>query len=391
MKKLAIDGGKPVTDETIPIFIPYIDEEDVVTVSRAVSSTYVSGNGPECQAFERELEKRLGGGVHVLYTNSCTGALDLAYRIKRFPPNSTVLVPDFTFTSTALVPLLNNLRVKLVDVRPDNGNIDVDQIEAAITDDTVAISPVDYAGNPVEIDKIMKIAVKHDLYVVHDTAQSIGATYRGHQSGTWAHVSTFSFHGVKNMTTGEGGAFVTDNKQLCKQAEIMRDLGTDRNVKTADGNFYNFIDMGHSYIQSNINGALGLSQLDKLTWMNQYRDECAMYYKKHMKDIPNVKFPPVTEQAKTNWHLFNILVPPEGRGWIKRAINAEGVQCKEHYAPLHRNPIYSYLGTDEEFPGSVRFYNRLLRLPMYPGLSTDELDMVIEAVSKVMEAYNEKT
>jgi len=176
--KLAINGGKPVSEKVIPIHIPYIDEADIKSVEETARSTFVSGNGPACREFEKKLAEYLGI-KHVFFTNSCTTALDLAFRANEFPPESEVLVPNFTYTSTALGPLLNNLKIKLVDVDPDNGNIDVSKIEAAIGEKTVAIAPVDYAGNPADMDPIMEIAKKYNLYVVHDTAQSIGAEYKG--------------------------------------------------------------------------------------------------------------------------------------------------------------------------------------------------------------------
>ena len=166
-----------------------------------------------------EFEKKLAAYLsakHVLYTNSCTTALDLAFRVKDFPAGSEVIVPNFTYTSTALGALLNNLTIKLIDVDPDNGNINVGNIESAITEKTVAIAPVDYAGNPADMNPIMDIASKYNLYVVHDTAQSIGAVYRGQKTGMLADIATFSFHGTKNLTTGEGGAIVTQRDEIAE-------------------------------------------------------------------------------------------------------------------------------------------------------------------------------
>jgi len=383
---LAINGGEPVTNKTIPIHKPYLSENDFQAVYETTKSTFVSGNGPACMEFEKRLVKYLGV-KHVFYTNSCTTALDLAFRAKNFPPGSEVLVPNFTYTSTALGPLLNNLAIKLVDVDPDNGNIDVNKIEAAITEKTVAIAPVDYAGNPCDMDPIVDIARKHNLYIVHDTAQSIGAEYRGKKTGILADVATFSFHGTKNMTTGEGGALVTNNDEIAERVIFMREKGTNKQsflVDNRDRGYYEYVDIGNSYVQSNILGALGLTQLEKLDWMNARRTGIAEYYIKELQDLPNIKLPKITSGAKTNWHIFYILVPPDSKYWIMDALRAEGIYVNVHYTPLHRNQFYQHLGTDKELPNSMKFFGGLLRLPIYPSLTDNEMHIVVAAVIKIM-------
>jgi len=385
--KLAINGGEPISEKTTPIHIPYIDEDDINAVAEATRSTFVSGNGPKCREFEKQLSEYLGV-KHVFFTNSCTAALDLAFRAKELPPQGEVLVPNFTYTSTALGPLLNNLKIKLVDVDPDNGNIDVNKIEQAITKNTVAIAPVDYAGNPADMDPIMEIARKYNLYVVHDTAQSIGAEYKGRKTGTLAHVSTFSFHGTKNLTTGEGGALVTDDDEIAEKVIYIREKGTNKQsflVDNKDRGYYEYVTIGNSYVQSNVLGAMGLTQLKKIDWMNSKRAEIAQFYIENLKDIPTLKLPKITNGAKTNWHIFYILVPAEDKYWIMDALRAEGVFSNVHYTPLHRNKFYQHLGTDEELPNSMKFFGGLLRLPIYPSLTEEEQEKVVKAVHKVMQ------
>jgi len=324
---------------------------------------------------------------HVLFTNSCTTAIDLALRVKEFAPGSEVIVPNFTYTSTALGPILNQLKVVLCDVYADNGNINVSKIEERITKKTVAIAPVDYAGNPADMDPIMKLAEKYNLYVVHDTAQSIGAEYKGKKTGSLAHVSTFSFHGTKNLTTGEGGALVTNYDEIAARAILMREKGTDKQsflVDNKDRGFYQYVDIGNSYVQSNVLGALGLSQLAKIDRMNARREEIAAYYLENLKEIPGIRSLRITADSKTNWHIFGILVPPENRYWIMDAIRAEGVHVNVHYTPLHRNKFYQHLGTDVALPNSMKFFGGLLRLPIYPSLTDEEMTKVMEAVRKVM-------
>lgn len=384
-KSLAINGGTPVSKEKILIHKPYLDENDLQAVYETTKTTFVSGDGPSCREFERKLAEYLGV-KHVLFVNSATSALELAFRVKNFKPGSEVIIPDFTYTSTALGALYNNLKIKLVDVCSNNGSIDVSKIESLITEKTVAIAPVDYAGIPADMDEVNRIARKYNLYVVHDTAQSIGSEYKGRKTGTLADVSTFSFHGTKNLTTGEGGALVTNDDEIAERVKILREKGTDKYSFLTDNKtrgYYEYVDIGNSYVQSNILGALGISQLEKLEWMNKRRKEIAQFYLEKLKNIPGLDFLRIPNGAVTNWHLFGILVPAKYKYWIMDALRAEGVYSNVHYTPLHRNKFYSHLGTDKDFPGSMKFFSRLLRLPIYPSLSDIEMNLVVNSVKKV--------
>jgi dTDP-4-amino-4,6-dideoxygalactose transaminase len=382
---LAINGGKPVSAEPVLIHKPDLDEDDFAAVDRAMRSTFVSGDGPDCRAFEKMLADYLGAR-NVLYVNSATTALELAFRVKNFEQGSEVIVPDFTYTSTALGAIYNNLKIVLADVYPDNGSLNVSKIEKLITDRTVAIAPVDYAGIPADMDAINEIARRHNLYVVHDTAQSLGSVYRGRRTGMLADISTFSFHGTKNLTTGEGGAVVTDNDEVAARIRVLREKGTDKHSFLIDNRtrgFYEYIDTGNSYVQSNILGALGVSQMRKIDRMNARRTAIAHYYIERMSGIKGLDFLRITEGAETNWHIFGVLVPAEDRIWIMDALRAEGIMANIHYSPLHRNMYYRNLATDAEMSGSMEFFSRLLRLPLYSSLTDEEADKVTEAVIKV--------
>ncbi len=382
---LAINGGIPVTREPVLIHKPFLEEDDFIAVDRAVRSTFVSGDGPDCREFERMLAEYLGAR-HVLFVNSATAALELAFRARNFPAGSEVIVPDFTYTSTALGALYNNLKIVLADVYADNGSIDTSKIERLITSRTVAIAPVDYAGIPADMDAINDIARRYGLYVVHDTAQSIGSLYKGRKTGILADISTFSFHGTKNMTTGEGGAVVTDDDALASRIRVLREKGTDKHSFLTDNRtrgFYEYIDTGNSYVQSNILGALGVSQLKKIDLMNGIRKDIAARYIDGLKEISGLDLLRIPEWAQPNWHIFGILVPPGNRYWVMDALRAEGIMANVHYSPLHLNRYYSHLATDDAMPGSMEFFSRLLRLPLYPSLTHDEQEKVIAAVKKV--------
>ncbi len=385
-KELAINGGNPVTQDPVIIHKPYLDESDFVAVDKAIRTTFISGDGPACREFETLLAEYVGV-KHALYLGSATNALELAFRVKGFSPGSEVIVPDFTYTSSALGPLYNNLKVVLCDVNPDNGNIDVNKLESYITRKTVAIVPVDYTGNPAEMDEVIRIAHKHNLYLVHDTAQSLGSEYKGHKTGSLADVSTFSFHGTKNVTTGEGGAITTNDDIIADRVKILREKGTNKHSFLTDNRtkgFYEYVDIGNSYVQSNILGALGANQLRKIDEINGKRRAIAEYYLTELSGIKNLEFVRLTEDASTNWHIFGILVPPEHKYWVMDALRAEGVHANVHYTPLHRNEYYKSYGRDEDFPGAMQFFQRLLRLPIYPDLTNAEMALVVKAVKKVL-------
>lgn len=386
--KLAINGGEPVTKTKIPLYKPTIEADDIEAVKNAVASTFVSGDGPECRAFEKELAEYIGV-KHAFFTTSCTSALDLAFMIKDYPAGSEVIVPNFTFTSTALAPILNNLKVKLVDVDPLTGNIDVNKIEQAITNKTVAICPIDYAGYPCNIDGINQIAKKHNLYVVQDSAQSIGAVYKGKKTGTLADVTCFSFHGTKNLVVGEGGAIVTDDDELAKRIIIMREKGTDKHAFLTDPlkkGYYEYVDKGNSYVQSNILGAMGRTQLKKLDRLNARRKDIANKYLEAFKDIEAFDLRPEVKNIESNWHLFNLLVPAEDKTFLLEALDAEGIGVNIHYSPLHINSYYNRICEFDrnKLNGSIEFFKRLVRIPMYPTLTDEQVNLIIKAVKKVL-------
>ena len=307
--------------------------------------------------------------------------------VKNFPSGKEVIIPNFTYTSTALAPILNNLKVVLADVEPNTGNIDISKIEKLITKNTVAICAVDYAGNPADMDNINLIAKKYNLYVVHDTAQSIGAVYKGRKTGTLADVSCFSFHGTKNITTGEGGALVTNNDEIASKIINARDKGTNKYTFITEHlkiGFYEYVSLGNSYVQSNILGALGITQLNKLDYINKRRKEIASYYLEKFKNLRHIELPPKTKGIQRNWHIFYLLVPSKYKIWIIEALIKEGVTANIHYNPLHMNKYYKHLGSDDDFINSVKFFNSLVRIPIYPSLKDEEVNNIVSAVIKVL-------
>ncbi len=387
-KDLAINGGKPVSEKFIVIHKPYMIEEDFNAVDTVTRSTFISGDGPDCRNFEKKIAEYLGV-KHAFFMVSCTAALDLALRVKDFPEGSEVIVPNFTYTSTALAPLLNNLKLVLADVDPQTGTIDTDKLESYITDKTVAIMPVDYAGVPADLDPVLELAKKYNLFTVHDTAQSFGSEYKGVKTGNQADVSTFSFHATKNLVTGEGGALVTNDDEIAERIKLMREKGTDKYSYLTNATklgYYEYVDIGNSYVASNILGALGVTQIKKIDWMNSERDKIAQYYIKELSGVKGISMPVIPEYAKTNWHVFYIKLETCDVKWAMEALKAEGIHTNVHFSPLHLNKFYKKYGTDKDFPGSVDFFKGLLRLPIYPSLTKQEQELVVKAVKKVFGA-----
>lgn len=386
---LAIYGRKPVREKALPLAAPYFDKSDEDAVAERIRATFVIGDGPKGKEFEVAFAKYLGV-KHAILTTSCTAALDLAFMVLDFNEGEAI-VPDYTFSSTALAPILNGLKVRLCDVEYGTATINPDEIKKHITKDTRAIVPIDYAGHPCRIEEINKIAAENNLVIVHDAAQSCGTKLNGRFIGSQAPITCFSFHATKNLVTGEGGCLVTNDDNLAEKAMVMREKGTSRNavingVKHSGYWKYEHEAKGNSYVQSDILAALALSQLKKLDWMNGERAKHAAYLNDGLKNIPGLILPVISPEVETNWHIYAIRVPEEKLLQIKDALNAEGIAADMHYRPLHQHSYYRSLlqnFKDEDFPNATRVSKTLLRLPMYPGLSKEDLDDIINAVKKV--------
>lgn len=387
MSKLAINGGKPIRKGKLPLNIPYFDKDDEEAVAERIRTAWVVGDGPKCKEFEKVFSEYLGV-KYTLLTTSCTAALHLAFMALGLEEGEAI-VPDFTFTSTALGPILNGMKIRLCDVEYETANIDPRLIEKHITDNTRAIVPVDYAGHPCKIDEINKIAARHGLIVVHDAAQSCGSKFKSELVGRQALVTCFSFHATKNLVTGEGGCLVTNDDEIARRAYIIRDKGTNKRdvVLKHKLGYFEYCSKGNSYVQSDILGALALSQLKKLDYMNAKRREHARYLNEGLKEVKGIELPYVSEDVQTNWAIYAMRITNGKLIQVRDALDAEGIGCNTHYHPLHLNSFYKNMGDycDSDFPNAMRIYQTLLRLPMYPQLTQEDLDDIVQAVRKVMQ------
>ncbi|MFP4698564.1 MAG: dTDP-4-amino-4,6-dideoxygalactose transaminase [Eubacteriales bacterium] len=326
----------------------------------------------------------------VLLTTSCTHALEMAAILIDIQPEDEVIMPSYTFVSTANAFVLRGAKIVFVDIRPDTMNIDENLIEDAITDKTKAIVPVHYAGVACEMDKIMHIAKKHKIYVIEDAAQGVMSTYKGKALGTIGYLGCFSFHETKNYTMGEGGALLINNKKFVERAEIIREKGTNRS-KFIRGQIdkYTWVDLGSSYLPSDINAALLYAQLEKAEGINDYRLKIWETYYKRLIELAEedlIELPYIPKDCEHNAHMFYIKCKDiEERTKLIKFLKEEGIQAVFHYIPLHSSIAGQDFG---QFNGEDKYTTKesekLLRLPLYYFIEKEDTYYII---SKIYEFY----
>lgn len=368
---------------------PYVGKE-LEYVRQAVESHKICGDGQFTKKCSRWMEERFGA-QKVLLTTSGTTALDMAALLCDIKPGDEVILPSFTFSSTATAFVLAGATLVFVDVRPDTMNIDETRIEAAITEKTRVIVPVHYAGVACEMDTIMAIARKHNLKVVEDAAQGVMSTYKGRPLGTIGDFGCFSFHETKNYSMGEGGALVINDPAYNERAEIMREKGTNRSrFLRGQVDKYTWVDFGDSYLPSDMNAAFLWAQLekaddinnDRLTTWNIYHEAFRI-----LKEAGKVELPTVPEDCVHNAHMYYLKCKDlEERTEFISYLKEHGVQAVFHYVPLHSAPAGLKFG---RFDGAdvytTKESDRLVRLPMYYGMQDSDKNQVISTVKAFFE------
>ncbi len=360
---------------------PYTGKE-IDYMKEAVENKKICGDGPFTKKCDAWMEERFKARK-VLLTTSGSTALDMAALLCGLKSGDEVILPSFTFSSTANSFVLAGATLVFVDVRPDTMNIDETKIEAAITDKTKVIVPVHYAGVACEMDTIMDIAKKHHLMVVEDAAQAVMSTYKGRACGTIGDFGCFSFHETKNYSMGEGGAILINNSDYIEKAEILREKGTNR-AQFFRGQVakYNWVDFGDSYLQSDLNAAYLWAQLEMADEINENRLATWNAYYEAFKPLAAkgiIELPTIPEDCVHNAHMFYIKAKDlDTRQAYIKFMKENGVQCTFHYVPLHSAPagmkFGRFVGEDEHTtPDS----DRLVRLPMYYNISKDSLKYVI--------------
>ena len=365
---------------------PYIGKETDY-IAEAIKNRKICGDGEFTKKCNRWITEKTGT-KGTLLTTSCTHALEMAAILADIKPGDEVIMPSYTFVSTADAFVLRGAKIVFTDIRPDTMNIDEKLIEAAITPKTKAIVPVHYAGVGCEMDTIMDIAHRYGLKVVEDTAQGIMSEYRGQALGTFGDFGCLSFHETKNYSMGEGGALLINSDEMIEKAEIVREKGTDRS-KFYRGQIdkYTWVDYGSSYLPSELNAAYLYAQLENADLINNSRLDCWNRYYKNLSELKaegKIDLPFVPEYCKHNAHMFYIKAKDiEERSRLIAFLKEKGVGSVFHYIPLHSSPAGKKFGRfNGEDVYTTKESERLLRLPMWYGLTLENVDYVCECIKE---------
>lgn len=368
---------------------PYV-ETAAEYIQECVKNQKICGDGAYTKKCNAWLEEKTGS-TKCLLTTSCTHATEMAALLADIKPGDEVIMPSYTFVSTADAFVLRGGVPVFVDIRPDTMNIDETLIEAAITDKTKAIVPVHYAGVACEMDTIMDIAKRHNLVVIEDAAQGIMSTYKGKALGTIGNFGCYSFHETKNYSMGEGGALLIRDEKDIEAAEIIREKGTDRS-KFFRGQVdkYTWVNFGSSYLPSDMNAAYLYSQLEIADTINEARIDCWNRYYENLKplaDSGKIDLPVVPEGCVHNAHMFYIKAKDiQERTSLISYLKENGVLSVFHYIPLHSAPAGQKFGRFHgEDKYTTRESERLARLPMYYGLEPEQVDFICDLIKKFYE------
>lgn len=369
----------------IPFNRPHMTGRELWYIAQAHHNSILSGDGPFTRRCETWLEQTVGS-LRALLTHSCTGALEMAALLADLKPGDEVIMPSYTFVSTANAFVLRGAVPVFVDIRPDTLNLDERLIEAAITSRTRAIVPVHYAGVGCEMDTIMAIAEKHGLLVIEDAAQGVLSRYKGRPLGSIGHLATLSFHETKNITSGEGGALLINDDRLVARAEILREKGTNRK-QFMHGlvDKYTWVDVGSSYLPGEIIAAFLLAQMEEATVITENRLTCWETYHQAFASAEArgwLRRPVVPDYSDHNAHMYYVLLPSESaRNGMIEKLREQGVISVFHYIPLHSSPAGLRFGRAEgELAVTNRISATLLRLPMYAGLDEESQGKVTDSV-----------
>lgn len=392
--RLATEGGAPVRTEVLPYGRQWLDDEDVEAVVRALRSDWLT-TGPLVPEFERAFAGMVGAAEAVAVSNG-TAALHAAMYALGIGAGDEVLVPAMTFAASSNCVVYQGGTPVFVDVDPGTLLIDPAAAASRITPRTRAIVAVDYAGQPCDYDALRALAREHGLALVDDASHSVGGSDGGRPVGTLADLNTFSFHPVKHLTTGEGGMITTDDAALAQRMRVFRNHGitSDHRQRAEQGGFfYEMVDLGYNYRITDFQCALGLSQLRKLPEFVRRRQEIAARYDAAFARIPAVRPLAVRPGVSHAYHLYTVLLDSArltaDRGAVFAALRAEGIGANVHYIPVHLHPFYrERFGTRPGLcPVAEDAYSRLVTLPMFPQMSTGDVDDVVAAVAKVVDRF----
>lgn len=397
MEKLAVFGGKPIREKDDRIFYGHqcIEKDDAEAVVETLLYHDIT-----CGPKIAELEKKLCDITTAKYAVACsngTAALHMACIALGIKPGDEVIVSSITFAASSNCVLYCGGTPVFADINPDTYNIDVEDVRRKITKNTKAIVAVDFTGQAVELDELRKICDENNLFLIEDAAHSIGTKYKGRPVGSIADITTFSFHPVKTVTSGEGGACMTNDAELYKKLALARSHGITKNpgdyVHENEGPWYHEqIDLGYNYRMTDFQAALLISQLNKLDRFSKRRKEIKKIYDEEFGKIPELFVQKEIEESDSTRHLYVIRLNPDKLNCNRReffeALAAEGTCPQVHYIPVYRHPYYESLGYKKGLcPVAEATYENILSIPFYAGMSDRDVEDTVKAVKKVVDYY----
>lgn len=373
----------------IPFNKPYFTGKETDYIQQGVASGHISGDGMYTRKCHEFFEKKYGF-KKCLLTTSCTDALEMAAILMDIRDGDEVIVPGFTFVSTANAFVLRGAKIVFADSMDQHPNINADAIEPLITSRTKAIVPVHYAGMACDMYKIMAIAKKHNLFVVEDAAQAIDSFYRDKPLGSIGHFGTFSFHETKNIMSGEGGMLVVNDERFIKRAEIIREKGTNRSAFFRNEvDKYNWVDIGSSFLPSDIIAAILFAQLENLEFIQAKRKTVWNTYYEKLKPLEEkgcFDLPKIPGFSSNNAHIFYLVCKnEEEKNELIDHLKVNGVHAVFHYQSLHKSPFYSKKNKEPLLPDCERFSSVLIRLPLFVEITGEQINTVCNSVKSFFE------
>ena len=400
MERLAINGGNPVRNEKIYYGCQWIDEDDIREVADTLSGPYITC-GPKVTEIERELEQYTSA-KHAVVVSNGTAALHCACIAAGIGEGDEVITTPMTFAASANCALYCGAKPVFADIDPETYNIDPKSIEEHITDKTKAVVAVDFTGQAVKIKEIREICDKHGLIFIEDAAHSIGTTYNGKQVGSLADMTCFSFHPVKTITAGEGGAILTNDDELYKKLVLAHAHGITHDEDLMEEAphegiwYYEQIGLGYNYRMTDFQAALLISQMKKLDKFKARRKEISKQYDEAFAEIPEIIVQKQIPESDTCRHLYIIRLDLDKLNCTRReffdAMSAENIQPQIHYVPVYWFPYYKHLGYEKGLcPNAEEVYKGIMSIPLYPKMTDKDVQDVINAVKKIVEAYRKTT
>lgn len=381
-----------MSDEFIPYGSQWLDDRDIEAVVEVLRGDWLT-TGPTVDAFEKALADT-GGSEHAIAVNSGTAALHAAYEAAGVGPSSEVIVPSLTFSATANAARYLGATVRFADISEETLTVDPASVRNLVTDKTKVIVPVDYAGHPAHLNELRAIANECGAALVEDAAHSIGARYKDAPVGSVADMTCFSFHPVKTVTSGEGGAVLTNNAEWDERIREFRSHGIRRGVEqlSADeepgGWAYEIDQIGYNYRITDLQCALGLSQIEKLPAFIERRQAIAAHYREMLRDVAPIELPPDCDWCSHAYHLFAIRVPANRRKTIFEDLRKRGIGVQVHYIPTNMLQAYRQMGYDPaDTPVTLATYRRLISIPCFPRMSDAQVERVAENVRASVQSH----